>query len=90
MTSGQVAYQGRVTVQGRDTLIAVRLKIDRGRISEIEHLWAGGIAPQAVERLTTPTPRVTTDVLVTMETFSVRGGTVRQVLSPSSLVPGPA
>ncbi len=29
--SGQVALQGRVKVQGRDTLIAIRLRVDRGR-----------------------------------------------------------
>lgn len=34
-----VALQARIKIQGRDALIAVRLKIDRGRIHEIEHLW---------------------------------------------------
>ena len=29
--NGQVAYQGRVKIQGRDNLIAVRLKVDGGR-----------------------------------------------------------
>jgi hypothetical protein len=62
--SGQVAYQGRVKVQGRDNLVALRLKVDRGKIAEIEQLWAGGIAPEAVQLLTTPTPLVTDDVPV--------------------------
>ena len=62
--SGQVAYQGRVKVQGRDNLIAIRLKVDRGKIAEIEQLWAGGIAPEAVQLLTTPTALVTEDVPV--------------------------
>ena len=44
--SGEVAFQGRLKVQGRDTLAAIRLKVDRGRITEIEQLHAGGIAPQ--------------------------------------------
>jgi hypothetical protein len=52
----------RACLEGRDNLIAVRLKIDRGKTSEIEQLWAGGIAPQAVELLTTPVPVVTEDV----------------------------
>ena len=52
--SGEVAFQGRLKVQGRDTLAAIRLKVDRGRITEIEQLHAGGIAPQAIELLTTP------------------------------------
>ena len=60
--SGQVALQGRVKVQGRDNLISIRLKVDRGRISEIEQLWASGIAPQAVELLTTPSKLLTDDV----------------------------
>jgi hypothetical protein len=60
--SGQVALQGRVRVQGRDTLVAIRLKVDRGRISEIEQLHAGGIAPQAIELLTTPRTILTEDV----------------------------
>ena len=59
---GQVAFQGRLKVQGRDTLVAVRLKIDRGRILEIEHLHAGNIAPQAIELLTTPRAVLTEDV----------------------------
>jgi hypothetical protein len=57
--NGQVAYQARVKVQSRDTLIAVRLRVDRGRISEIEQLWAQGLAPQAIELLTTPAPVIT-------------------------------
>src|SRR5687767_1156304 len=36
--NGEVALQQRLRVQGRDTLAAVRLKIDRGRILEIEQL----------------------------------------------------
>jgi hypothetical protein len=60
--TGAVALQGRVKVQGRDNLISIRLKVDRGRISEIEQLWAGGIAPQAIELLTTPSRMLTDDV----------------------------
>jgi len=36
---GQVAIQTRLKVQGRDALVAVRLKIDRGKIHEIEQLY---------------------------------------------------
>jgi hypothetical protein len=62
--SGEVAFQGRLKVQGRDTLAAIRLKVDRGRIVEIEQLHAGGIAPQAIELLTTPRALLTEDVPV--------------------------
>jgi hypothetical protein len=60
--NGQVVLQARVTMQGQNTLIAVRLRIDRGRIQEIEHLWAGNIAPQANELLTTPRATLTMDI----------------------------
>jgi hypothetical protein len=60
--AGQVAIQTRLQVQGRDTLVAVRLKIDRGRILEIEQLHAGGIAKEALELLTTPRPILTEDI----------------------------
>jgi hypothetical protein len=59
---GHVALQGRLKVEGRDNLVAIRLKVDRGKISEIEQLWAGNIAPQAVELLTTPRTVLTEDV----------------------------
>jgi len=60
--NGQVGLQARVTMQGQNTLISVRLKIDRGKIQEIEHLWAGNIQPQANELLTTPRATLTTDI----------------------------
>jgi hypothetical protein len=60
--NGQVGLQARVTMQGQNTLISVRLKIDRGKIQEIEQLWAGNIQPQANELLTTPRPTLTTDI----------------------------
>jgi hypothetical protein len=60
--AGQVALQTRLKVQGRDTLAAIRLKIDRGTIVEIEQLHAGNIAPQAIELLTTPRALLTEDV----------------------------
>jgi hypothetical protein len=60
--SGQVALQTRLKVQDRDTLAAIRLKIDRGKILEIEQLHAGNIALQAIELLTTPRTLLTEDV----------------------------
>jgi hypothetical protein len=62
--AGEVALQTRLKVQGRDTLAAIRLKVDRGKILEIEQLHAGGIAPQAIELLTTPRTLLTEDVPV--------------------------
>lgn len=60
--NGQVGLQARVTMQGQNTLISVRLKIDRGKIQEIEHLWAGNINVAANELLTTPRPTLTADI----------------------------
>ena len=37
--TGQVALQARLMIQGRSALVAVRLKVDRGHISEIEQLY---------------------------------------------------
>jgi hypothetical protein len=59
---GQVSLQARVEIQGRDTLVAVRLKIDRGRILEIEQLWAGNINAAAIPLLTTPRPTLVNDI----------------------------
>ena len=59
---GQVALQTRLKVQGRDTLVAVRLKIDRGKILEIEQLWAGNIDQAAIPLLTTPRETLVNDV----------------------------
>jgi hypothetical protein len=50
----QVARQTRMRVQGRETLVAIRLRIDRGALLEIEHLHAGNVDPAALELLTTP------------------------------------
>jgi hypothetical protein len=47
---------------GRNNLIAVRLKIDRGQILEIEQLWANNINDAAIPLLTTPRETLTTDI----------------------------
>ena len=35
--TGQVALQTRLLIEGRNALVGVRLKLDRGEISEIVH-----------------------------------------------------
>jgi hypothetical protein len=59
---GQVAEQARLKVQGRDTLVVVRLKVDRSQIQEIEQLHAGNINEAAIPLLTTPRPTLVNDV----------------------------
>jgi hypothetical protein len=60
--SGQVAQQARLKIGGRDALVAVRLKVDRGKISEIEQLYDRNIDAAAIPLLTTPVPALTSDV----------------------------
>lgn len=62
--NGQVALQTRLMIGGRNALVAVRLKIDRGKIQEIEHLYDRDINDAAIPLLTTPVPILTEDVPV--------------------------
>jgi hypothetical protein len=59
---GQVAEQARLKIGGRDALVAVRLKIDRGKIQEIEQLWDRNINAAAIPLLTTPRETLVNDV----------------------------
>ena len=45
---GQVAVGTRLKIQGRDALVAVRLKVDRGRILEIEQLYDRNVNAAAI------------------------------------------
>lgn len=60
--AGQVARQARLKVGGRDALVAIRLKVDRGKIEEIEQLYDRDIDAAAIPLLTTPVPVLTTDI----------------------------
>jgi hypothetical protein len=59
---GEVAEQARVKINGQDSLIAVRLKVDRDQIEEIEHLYTRGVDKTAIPLLTTPRPDLVDDV----------------------------
>ncbi len=61
---GQVALQTRLKIEGRNALVAVRLKIDRGKILEIEQLWDRNINDAAIPLLTTPRETLVNDVPV--------------------------
>src|SRR5580658_5518189 len=60
--TGQVALQARLLIQGRSALVAIRLKVDRGHISEIEQLYDRAINDAAIPLLTTPRPGLVTDI----------------------------
>ncbi len=62
--TGQVALQGRLMIQGRSALVALRLKVDRGHISEIEQLYDRAINDAAIPLLITPRPGLVTDIPV--------------------------
>lgn len=59
---GQVAEQARVKINGEDSLIAVRLKIDRDQIQQIEHLYTRGVDKAALPLLQTPRAALVDDV----------------------------
>lgn len=60
--AGQVAEQARLLIQGRNALAVVRLRIDRGKILEIEQLYDRNINDRAIPLLTTPRPGLVNDV----------------------------
>lgn len=60
--AGQVALQARLKIGGRNALVAIRLKVDRGKIQEVEQLYDREIDDAAIPLLTTPVPVLTTDV----------------------------
>jgi hypothetical protein len=60
--TGQVTLQARLMILGRSALVAVRLKVDRGHITEIEQLYDRAINDAAIPLLTTPRPGLVTDI----------------------------
>ena len=60
--AGQVGLQTVLNIEGRPALVAIRLKVERRRILEIEQLLDRNVAPQAMELLRTPRPQLLNDV----------------------------
>ena len=60
--TGQVALQARLLIGGRSALVAVRLEVDRGHISEIEQIYDRAINDAAIPLLTTPRPGLVIDI----------------------------
>lgn len=60
--AGQVAIQVAPTLEGRPALVAIRLKVERRRITEIEQLLDRQVAPEAMELLHSPRPQLERDV----------------------------
>jgi hypothetical protein len=60
--SGQVGLQARLKIGGKNALVAIRLKVDRGKIQEVEQLYDRNINDAAIPLLTTPSHLLTSDV----------------------------
>ena len=59
---GEVAFQTVLKVDGRNALVAIRLRVERRMITEIEQDYDTNVAPQAMELLQTPRPNYLNDV----------------------------
>lgn len=60
--AGQAGFYGVMKERGRPLIIALRLKLVNGRITEIEHVLARTIREDALRNLMTPRPELTADV----------------------------
>jgi hypothetical protein len=60
--SGQIAMQLVYTLEGRPAMIAIRLKVERRMITEVEELYDRNVAPEAMELLAKPRPALLADV----------------------------
>jgi hypothetical protein len=60
--AGQVAIGAVFNIEGRPALTAIRLRVERGRILEIEQLVDRNVAPQAMPLLKTPRSGLLNDV----------------------------
>jgi hypothetical protein len=60
--AGQVAMLGSMQAWGTPALVSIRLKIDGGVISEVEHLVTRQLRPDALPNLQTPRPGLVEDV----------------------------
>lgn len=61
-TSGQVAAQAVLDVEGKPALVAIRLRVERRMITEVEQLLDRNVAREAMELLTTARPGLLNDV----------------------------
>jgi hypothetical protein len=59
---GQVAFQSVLNIDGAPALTAIRLRVERNMITEVEHMYDRNVAPEAMELLTRPRPELLADV----------------------------
>jgi hypothetical protein len=58
--TGQVGFYGVMKERDRPLIIALRLRVVNGQITEIEHVLARGLRPEAVKNLANPRPEFIT------------------------------
>jgi len=58
--AGQVGFYGVMKERDRPLIIALRLKVVNGQITEIEHVLARSLRPEAVKNLANPRPEFAT------------------------------
>jgi hypothetical protein len=58
--AGQVGFYGVMKERDRPLIIALRLKVVNGQITEIEHVLARNLRPEAVQNLAKPRPEFVT------------------------------
>jgi hypothetical protein len=58
--AGQVGFYGVMKERGRPLIIALRLKVENGQITEIEHVLARNLRADAVQNLANPRPQFIT------------------------------
>src|SRR5258708_25470310 len=66
--AGQVAIGTLVKIQGRPALVAVRLKVERGRLLEIEHLIDRNVQERQMANLQIPRPGLLNDIVASDRT----------------------
>ncbi|MXP41124.1 hypothetical protein GRI75_05625 [Altererythrobacter soli] len=59
---GQIAFQSVLTIDGAPALTAIRLRVERNMITEVEHMYDRDVAPEAMELLRRPRPELLADV----------------------------
>ncbi len=59
---GEIGTQTVLEVQGKPALVAIRLKVERRMITEVEQLFDANVQPPAMELLTTARPTMLADV----------------------------
>ncbi|HTN14139.1 MAG TPA: hypothetical protein VL094_04975 [Sphingomonadaceae bacterium] len=59
---GQLAFQTVMKIDGQIAMIAIRIRVERNMITEVEHWYDRNVAPEAMELLTHPRPALLADV----------------------------